>query len=72
MDKSAFVGLMSGLAVVVITLIMVGVVNMPQAEAVPSRLHGMAACRQVQVAQDTGYEISRRVDRQVCEAGEAR
>ena len=68
MSKSAAVGLLSGLSVVVLTLIIVGIVNLPEAEgAVNAPLRGTTACHQVQVAQDQGYELTGKVQRDVCD-----
>lgn len=67
MRKSAIVGLLSGLAVVILTLIAVGLVNLPDAAgAVATTLRGTDACHPVEVTQDQGYAISRTVVRDVC------
>ncbi len=65
MAKSAVYGLVSGLAVVVLTLIVVAVVNLPQASAVSLR-DGGAHCGVAEVVQDQGYGISRTIEKQVC------
>lgn len=67
MRKSAIVGLLSGLAVVILTLIAVGLVNLPDAEgAVATPLRGTDPCHAVEVAQDQGYAITRTVVRDIC------
>ena len=61
MSKSAAVGLLSGLAVVVLALITVGIVNLPEAEgAVGASSRAATAC--APVAPDQGYEVSRKRD----------
>lgn len=67
MRKSAIVGLLSGLAVVILTLIAVGIVNLPEAEgAVGTKLRGTDECHAIEVAQDQGYAITRNVVHDVC------
>ena len=69
MAKSAVFGLASGLAVVILTLIVVAVVNLPQASgAVSATRSSEARCGLADVTQDQGYGISRTVKREVCEA----
>ena len=68
MAKSAVYGLISGLAVVVLTLIVVAVVNLPQAAAVSAPRNPSVHCSLADVTQDQGYGLSRTVKRQVCSA----
>jgi hypothetical protein len=69
MSKSALVGLVSGLVVVVVTLIVIGIANMPEAEGADSpKLRGTAECHQIQVPQDPGYGWTRKVARDVCDS----
>ncbi len=70
MSKPALVGLVSGLVAVVLTLIVIGIVNMPEAEGADSaKLRGTAQCHEVQVPQDPGYGWTRKVARDVCDLG---
>ena len=70
MSKSGIVGLMSGLTVVVLTMIVVALVNLPEAEgASAAGSASKAECHAVQISQDQGYEITRKVVRDVCAAG---
>ena len=64
-SKPVVVGLISGLAVVVLTLLLVGIVNLPEAEGAVSTAR--RACHREQVAQDQGYGIARQVVRTVCD-----
>lgn len=67
MCKSAALGLLSGLALVVLTLIAVGIVNLRQSgQAVSAELQATTGCRQGQVVQDQGYGLTRGVDRSIC------
>lgn len=69
MRKSAALGLLSGLALVVLTLVAVGIVNLRQSgQAVSAELQATAGCRQGHVAQDQGYALTLEVDRSVCDS----
>ena len=69
MSKSAVFGLISGITVVILTLIVVALVNLPEAEgAGAQRIRRGSGCHGVPVAQDQGYEITRMVIRKVCES----
>lgn len=66
-EKSAVLGLVSGLAVVVLTLIVVAVVNLPEASgAAPATRVKANRCGMADVAQDQGYGIVRTVNAPVC------
>ena len=69
MSKSAVLGLISGLTVVVLTLIVVAVVNLPQAEGAVSSFRATGVrCAVSDVAQDQGYGVTRVVKQEVCTA----
>lgn len=65
MAKSAIFGLASGLAVVVLTLIVVAVVNLPQASDAEAS-GGTMRCREI--AQDQGYGLVRTTKPGACQA----
>ena len=65
MAKSAIFGLASGLAVVVLTLIVVAVVNLPQASDAAAS-GGAARC--VEAVQDQGYGLVRPSAHEGCQA----
>ena len=67
MTKTA-IGLMSGIALVLLTLIAVAVTNLPQAEGAVADHTVAENCPLKQVAQDQGYGIARTVTRPVCES----
>ena len=68
MSKSFALPLWAGLAIIVLTLIVVGIVNLPKAEgADAAKLRGTGECHRVQVALDQGYGITRKVDRNICD-----
>lgn len=68
MKKSPVLGLLSGLAFIVLTLIAVGIVNLPAAEgADAAQLRATGECHQIRVALDQGYGIARSVDRNICD-----
>lgn len=59
MNRSALVGLLSGVFLVVVTLIGVAVLNMPQAAgASPSKARDPAACATGHRAAEQGYGIA--------------
>jgi hypothetical protein len=67
MAKSAVFGLASGLAVVVLTLIVVALVNLPQStDAAATMRSGNASC--AEAAQDLGYGLSRPAKHDACSA----
>ena len=65
MAKSAIYGLASGLAVVVLTLIVVAVVNLPQASDAAAS-GGTAQC--AEAVQDQGYGLVRPARHEGCQA----
>ncbi len=65
MAKSAIFGLASGLAVVVLTLIVVAVVNLPQASDAEAS-GGRSRC--ADIVQDQGYGLVRPVKHESCQA----
>jgi hypothetical protein len=67
MAKSAVFGLASGLAVVVLTLIVVGLVNLPQASDAAATLQSKDA-RCVEAVQDLGYGLARATKPDSCSA----
>lgn len=67
MAKSAAFGLASGLAVVVLTLIIVGVVNLPQASGASETREAQISCVPDAVALDQGYGIARKDHRDACQ-----
>jgi hypothetical protein len=72
MTKTA-IGLFSGIAVIVLTLIVVALTNLPEAEgAVPPESATTAQCALKPVVQDQGYGIGRTIQRRVCESAAAK
>lgn len=67
MAKSAIFGLASGLAVVVLTLIVVAVVNLPQASDAAA---SGDAPRCQEAVQDQGYGLVRPVRREGCQSAD--
>jgi preprotein translocase subunit SecG len=65
MAKSAVFGLASGLAVVVLTLIVVALVNLPQSSDAAATF-GSKAGRCVEATQDPGYGLSRAARSESC------
>ena len=68
MTKTA-IGLFSGIAIIVLTLVVVALTNLPQAEgAVAPESATTAECALKPVVQDQGYGIGRTVQRRVCDS----
>ena len=72
MTKTA-VGLFSGIVVSVLTLVVVALTNLPQAEgAVAPESATTAECALKPVVQEQGYGIGRTVQRRVCDSTPAK
>ena len=65
MTKTVF-GLASGVALIVVTLIVVALANVPEGAISAERNPAAANCPLTQVAQDQGYGLTRTVARRVC------
>jgi hypothetical protein len=66
MAKSAAFGLASGLAVVILTLIVVAVVNLPQASGASATRDAQVRCIPDGAVADQGYGIARTAHHEAC------
>jgi hypothetical protein len=72
MTKTA-IGLFSGIAIIILTLVVVALTNLPEAEgAVAPESATTAQCSLKPVVQDQGYGIGRTVQRRVCDSAPAK
>lgn len=66
MAKSAVFGLASGLAVVILTLIVVAVVNLPQASGASASRDAEVRCVPDDSVMEQGYGIGRKAHHEAC------